>query len=171
MEIINKKAIHLPEFKDISRTHIINGTQLNLLYPADDYMDNNKRTWSNFNNNSLVIKVKFGSKSFLFPGDIMCKAEKELVAIAGNDLKSDVLIAPHHGSKTSNSELFIDSVNPKTVIFSSEWRNSYRFPHPSVLKKYIDRGCRILRSDSHGAITISMGSLLKFCLVFDEWML
>lgn len=155
MEIIKKKAIHMPEFKEISRTHIINGAQLKLLYPADDYVDNNKRTWSNSNNNSLVIKVEFGSKSFLFPGDIMTKAEKELVAIAGDDLTSDVLIAPHHGSKTSNSEIFIDSVNPETVIFSSGWRNRYRFPHPSVLKKYRERECRILRTDSHGAVTIS----------------
>jgi len=155
MEIIKKKAIHLPEFKEISRTQIINGAQLKLLYPADDYMDNNKRTWSNLNNNSLVIKVEFGSKSFLFPGDIMTKAEKELVAISGDDLKSNVLIAPHHGSRTSSSELFIDSVNPETVIFSSGWRNRYKFPQPSVLKKYKDRGCRILRTDSHGAVTIS----------------
>ncbi|MDL1980796.1 MAG: DNA internalization-related competence protein ComEC/Rec2 [Deltaproteobacteria bacterium] len=155
MEIIKKKAIHLPEFKEISRTHIINGAQLKLLYPAGDYMDNNNRKWSNLNNNSLVIKVKFGSKSFLFPGDIMTKAEKELVAISGDDLKSNVLIAPHHGSRTSSSELFIDSVNPETVIFSSGWRNRYRFPNPSVLKKYKERGCRILRTDSHGAVTIS----------------
>ena len=154
MEIINKKKIHAPEFKDISRTHFINGAQLDLLYPPKDYMDNNKRTWSNFNNNSLVIKVKLGSKSVLFPGDIKTKAEKELVAIAGNDLTSDVLIAPHHGSRTSNSELFIDSVNPETVIFSSGWRNSYRFPHPLVLKRYKERECRILRTDSHGAVTI-----------------
>ncbi|MCG2757553.1 MAG: ComEC/Rec2 family competence protein [Desulfobacteraceae bacterium] len=155
MEIIKKKAINMPEFKDISRTHIINGAQLDFLYPPSDYMDNNKRTWSNFNNNSLVIKVKFGSKSFLFPGDIMTKAEKELVAIAGDDLTSDILIAPHHGSRTSNSELFIDSVKPETVIFSSGWRHSYRFPHPLVLKKYRQRGCSILRTDSNGAVTIS----------------
>jgi competence protein ComEC len=155
MEIIKKKAIYLPEFKEISRTHIINGAQLKLLYPAGDYMDNNNRKWSNLNNNSLVIKVKFGSKSFLFPGDIMTKAEKELVAISGDYLKSNVLIAPHHGSRTSSSELFIDSVKPETVIFSSGWRNRYRFPNQSVLKKYKERGCRILRTDSHGAVTIS----------------
>jgi len=154
IEIINKKAINMPEFKDISGTHFINGAQLDLFYPPKDYMDNNKRTWSNFNNNSLVIKVKFGSKSILFPGDIKAKAEKELVAIAGDDLTSDVLIAPHHGSKTSNSEIFIDSVKPETVIFSSGWKNSYRFPHPSVLEKYKERECRILRTDSHGAVTI-----------------
>ncbi|MBU2521198.1 MAG: DNA internalization-related competence protein ComEC/Rec2 [Proteobacteria bacterium] len=155
MEIIKKKSIHMPEFKEISRTHLINGAQLDLLYPPIDYMDNNKRTWSDFNNNSLVIKVKFGSKSFLFPGDIMTMAENELVAIAGDDLTSDVLIAPHHGSRTSNSEIFIDSVNPETVIFSSGWRNSYTFPHPSVLKKYREKGCTILRTDSNGAVTIS----------------
>ncbi|MBC2694185.1 MAG: DNA internalization-related competence protein ComEC/Rec2 [Desulfobacteraceae bacterium] len=155
MGIIKEKAIHLPEFKEISRTHIINDAQLKLLYPAGDYIDNNKRTWSNLNNNSLVIKIKFGSKSFLFPGDIMTKAEKELVAISGDDLKSNVLIAPHHGSKTSSSEFFIDSVKPETVIFSSGLRNRYKFPHPSVLKRYKERGCRILRTDSHGAVTIS----------------
>jgi competence protein ComEC len=155
MEIIKKKSIHMPEFKDISRTSFFNGAQLDLLYPPGDYMDNNKRTWSNFNNNSLVIKVKFGSKSILFPGDIMTMAEKELVAIAGDDLTSNVLIAPHHGSSTSNSEFFIDSVNPETVIFSSGWRNSYRFPHPLVLKKYKKRECRILRTDNYGAFTIS----------------
>jgi len=157
MEIIKEKGIHLPEFKDISRTHIINGAQLKLLYPAGDYMDNNNnnnRKWSNLNNNSLVIKVSFGSKSFLFPGDIMSEAEKELVVISGDDLVSNVLIAPHHGSKTSSSESFIDSVKPEIVIFSSGWNNRYRFPHPSVLKKYKERGCRILRTDSHGAVTI-----------------
>ncbi|MDL1962965.1 MAG: MBL fold metallo-hydrolase, partial [Deltaproteobacteria bacterium] len=153
MEIIKKKGIHLPEFKDIARTHIINGAQLKLLYPTDDYMDNNKKRL-NLNNNSLVIKVKFGSKSFLFPGDIMAEAEKELVVISGEDLSSNVLIAPHHGSKTSSSECFIDFVNPEIVIFSSGWKNRYRFPHQSVLKKYRDRGCRILRTDSHGAVTI-----------------
>ncbi len=143
----------LPEFKDIARTHIINGAQLKLLYPTDDYMDNNKKRL-NLNNNSLVIKVKFGSKSFLFPGDIMAEAEKELVVISGDDLSSNVLIAPHHGSKTSNSESFIDLVNPEIVIFSTGWKNRYRFPHQSVLKRYKDRGCRILRTDSHGAVTI-----------------
>ena len=153
IEIIKKKAIHMPEFKDISRTQIINGAQLKILYPPDDYTDN-KRKWSNLNNNSLVIKVKFGLKSFLFPGDIMNKAEKELVLISGDDLISTVLIAPHHGSKTSNSESFIDSVNPEIVIFSSDRRNKYRFPHSSVLKKYRERGCRILHTDSHGAVTI-----------------
>jgi len=153
MEIIKKKGIHLPEFKDIARTHIINGAQLKLLYPMDDYMDNNKKRL-NLNNNSLVIKVKFGSKSFLFPGDIMSEAEKELVVISGDDLSSNVLIAPHHGSKTSSSESFIDLVNPEIVIFSSGWKNRYKFPHPSVLKRYTDRGCRILRTDSHGAVTI-----------------
>jgi len=97
----------------------------------------------------------------------MTKAEKELVAISGDDLKSNVLIAPHHGSRTSSSEFFIDSVNPETVIFSSGWRNRYRFPNQSVLKTYRERGCRILRTDSHGAVTISTDGrslrVLPFC--------
>lgn len=156
MEITEKGKIHMPTFKDISRIHDINGVRLKILYPPNDFIDKReKEKWGDFNNNSLVLKAEFGSKSFLFPGDIMACAERELVAIAGDELKSTVLIAPHHGSRTSITGPFIDKVKPKLVIISPGWKNSFRFPHPSVLKRYRERECWILRTDSHGAVTIS----------------
>ena len=156
MEIIEKDKINLPEFKDILRTHNISGVQLKILYPPNDFIYKKKKDrWRNRNNNSLVVKAEFGSKSFLFPGDIMAGAERELVAIVGNNLKSTVLIAPHHGSKTSSTVSFLDKVKPKHVIISSGWKNSFRFPHSSVLKRYKERGYEVFRTDSHGALTMS----------------
>ena len=156
MEIIEKDKINLPEFKDILRTHNISGVQLKILYPPNDFIYKKKKDrWRNRNNNSLVVKAEFGSKSFLFPGDIMTGAERELVAIAGDNLKSTVLIAPHHGSKTSSTVSFLNKVKPEYVIISSGWKNSFRFPHPSIVKRYKERGYGVFRTDSHGALTMS----------------
>ena len=79
-------------------------------------------------------------------------AERELVSMEGDNLNSTVLIAPHHGSRSSSTTEFLDKVNPELVIISSGWKNSYAFPHPSVLKRYRRRGCRILRTDRNGAV-------------------
>jgi len=102
-----------------------------------------------------VVRVRFGSKSFLFPGDIQEDAEGEIVSMAVSDLKSTVLWAPHHGSKSSSTELFLDKVNPEIVIIPSGWKNRFGFPHPSVLKRYKQRGYRIYRTDHNGAVAIS----------------
>ena len=57
----------------------------------------------------------------------MARAERELVEISGDELKSRVLIAPHHGSRTSSTDRFLDSVQPEVVIISSGWQNSELF--------------------------------------------
>ena len=163
MDIIDENNIYKPEFKDIQRMHEIKGVGIKLLYPPDDYIvKREKEKWRNLNNNSLVIKIEFGSKSFLFPGDIMAGGERELVAIAGDELESTVLIAPHHGSRTSSTELFLRKIKPEVVIVSAGWQNKFNFPHPSVLKKINKLGCRIFRTDINGALTISTdGQSLK----------
>ena len=104
---------------------------------------------------SIVIKTDFGKYSFLLPGDIMKSAENELVSMAGENLASTVLIAPHHGSRSSNTDLFLDKVNPEYIIISSSWKNRFHFPHPSVLKRYAGFGCKIFRTDINGAITMA----------------
>jgi competence protein ComEC len=156
MEVIEKNNIQMPGYKEIARFHDINGVCLEVLYPPVDFIDRKKiENWRNINNNSLVIKVVFGSKSFLFPGDIKARAEGELVATAGDRLKSTVMMAPHHGSLSSSTEPFLEKVNPEVVIISSRWKSRFGFPHPPVLKRYKGRGCRIFGTARHGAITMS----------------
>ncbi len=156
METIKKNKIHMPEYKEIAGIHHINGVCIDIFYPQVDFIEKRKKeTWRNLNNNSLVLKASFGTNSFLFPGDIQTRAEYELAAIAGDKLKSTVLLAPHHGSKTSSSKMFIDKVNPEVIIVSSGWKSRFGFPHPSVLKRYKEKGCRILGTARNGAVSMS----------------
>ena len=102
----------------------------------------------------MVIQLKLGDFSCLFSGDIKAKSEAELIALRGNDLKSRILIAPHHGSKTSSTEQFIDMVDPETVIFCAGWNNRFRLPNEEVVRRYQHNGIQTLRTDHNGAIEI-----------------
>ncbi len=156
MEAVKKNRIHMPEYKEVAGIHDINGVRLDICYPSLDFIKKRKlERWRNVNNNSLVLKASFGAESFLFPGDIETRAEYELAAIAGDKLKSTVLLAPHHGSKTSSSKMFIEKVNPEVIIISSGRKSRFGFPHPSVLKRYKEKGCRILGTARNGAVSMS----------------
>ncbi|MDM8523707.1 DNA internalization-related competence protein ComEC/Rec2 [Desulfococcaceae bacterium HSG8] len=157
MKILDENDIRQPGLDEILHARDIKGADIEVLYPPDDFVDHKKEDgWrKKSNNNSLVLRVTLGSLSFLFPGDIEAQAEKELVSMAGDRLKSTVLIAPHHGSKTSSSDEFLDAVSPEYVIISSGWNNRFQLPHQSVLDKYRARGYQIYRTDMQGAISIS----------------
>ncbi|MFQ5484076.1 MAG: ComEC/Rec2 family competence protein, partial [Desulfobacterales bacterium] len=162
-QIIEEKQIQLLRFKALRKAQYINGVQFKILYPPSDFINRKKKEkWRNYNNNSLVLKVSFGSQTFLFPGDIMARAERELVEISGDNLQSSVLIAPHHGGLTSSTDRFLDMVEPKIVIISSGWQNRAYFPHPHTLKRYKKRGYRVFRTSAVGALEISTdGQSLK----------
>ena len=153
-KIVAAKHLDLPDFRQMPRKQIINGVEFLLLYPPVDFLDKKKagQKWRNSNNNSLVIKVSLGRISFLFPGDITAKAETELVRLSGADLSCDVLLVPHHGSRSSSSQLFLSKVKPDIAVISAGWKNRFKFPHSSVLEAYHKSGCRILRTDHNGAI-------------------
>jgi competence protein ComEC len=156
IKIIKEKNINMPKFKDIPQTSKINGVGFEILYPKKDFIALRKKDkWRDTNNNSIVLKVDFGKYSFFMPGDIMKRSERELVSMAGENLTSTVLIAPHHGSGSSSTGLFLDKVNPDYIIISSGWKNRFHFPHPSVLKRYASLGCKIFRTDMNGAITMA----------------
>ena len=156
LEIVNRNGILMPNYASIPRMMNINGVQFEILYPPMDFLARKqKEKWRNTNNNSLVVKVRFGSTSMLFPGDIENEAETELSRLRGDRLKSTLLIAPHHGGRTSSSETFLGKVSPDWVIVSSGLRNRFGFPHPSVINRYEERGCQILNTALRGAISIT----------------
>ncbi len=153
--IIDQKQIDLPNFQDMPRQQLINGVEFCFLYPPADFLARKTgQKWRNSNNNSLVVKVSFGRISFLFAGDITAEAEKELVGLAGADLACDVLLVPHHGSRSSSSQPFVSKVQPDVAVISAGWKNRFRFPHTTVLDAYEKIGCRIFRTDRNGAIVI-----------------
>jgi len=104
------------------------------------------------NNLSCVLRVSNTSGSILLSGDIEEEAEKQLVQRYGSDLQSTILIAPHHGSKTSSSIAFINAVSPDFTLFPIGYRNRYHFPHNTVTKRYADKGINLLNTADHGAI-------------------
>ena len=169
MEVIAQNNIRLAAFDKFPRRHRIDQVELDILYPPPGFLKlKDSQKWRNTNNNSLVVKATFDSISFLFPGDIMVDAEKELVRLAGSNLPSTVLIAPHHGSKTSNSKIFIDSVNPEAVILSSSRNGRFKFPHRTTLKRYNNQGCSIWRTDLNGAINLSTDGRHLHIKAFNE---
>lgn len=164
LKIIEQRKIPFPKFPKIPRIHSFNKVILKILSPETHFRENFKRqTQSDLNNNSLVVKVIFNSTSFLFPGDIMRKTEKKLVAkLPPKQLQSTVLFAPHHGSKSSSIPEFIKKVDPDIVVISAGWKNRFKFPHPEIIKRYQKSGCQLFRTDTCGAITIfSDGSNLR----------
>ncbi len=110
----------------------------------------------NFNDNCLVFKLCQDNFSMLFAGDIMTTREQILADSQGGRLDSDILLCPHHGSQSSSNDFFLEKVSPESVIISCGFANRYGFPHSLVLNRYMDRKCRIFRTDIHGAVTISV---------------
>ena len=156
MGVISDKKIVLPSFSDMPQNHSINGVNLDLLYPPPGFIKRKeKEKWRNANNTSLVVKVSMGSTSFLFPGDIMAAAEKELVGLAGKKLNSTVLIAPHHGSRSSSSTVFLGEVNPEVIVISSGRQSRFKLPHPEILNRYQQYGSSGFRTDINGAVSLS----------------
>jgi competence protein ComEC len=154
MDIIAKENIQIPAFQHLPHKQTIHGVELDILYPRVDFLKKKvTEKWRNTNNNSLVIRVAIGSVSFLFPGDIMAEAERELVETCGPQLVSTVLMAPHHGSKSSSTDIFLDSVAARVVVISCGWKSRYKFPHFKVLQRYRQRGGQIYRTDIHGAVS------------------
>ncbi len=156
MKVCARRGIFSPAYAHLAREHRIGGVQLDLLYPPRDFLElKESDKWRNSNNNSLVVKVSYGDTSFLFAGDIAVPAERELVGLAGDRLASAVLIAPHHGSRSSSSPQFLAEVAPQVVVVSCGRNRRLHFPHPEILQRYKDRGARILRTDLNGAVRLS----------------
>ncbi len=107
------------------------------------------------NDNSCVLLVTTTTGKFLLTGDIEKPAENWLVTTYGKKLQADVLVAPHHGSKSSSSIAFLDQVKPKIVLFPVGYLNRFGFPHKEILERYRLRGIQLVNVAKTGAISIN----------------
>lgn len=155
-----------PQWEETIRTHhvhvflistnipekIFNKVHVKILWPPENYFDGiHDLSYDAVNDSSVVLRITYGKISFLIPGDISSDIEKKLLQ-SNVDLKSDVLIAPHHGSSNSSSIKFINAVSCRYVVFSSGKSNVFKHPHPSIIQRYQEAGSNVLRTDVHGAI-------------------
>ncbi|MBZ5702149.1 MAG: DNA internalization-related competence protein ComEC/Rec2 [Acidobacteriia bacterium] len=107
------------------------------------------------NNDSLVLRLAFGRRVILLPGDIEKQAEREIAAETPEDgLRADVLKVGHHGSKNSTMEEFLARVRPRIAVVSAGAENPYGHPSPEALERLEQAGVRVLRTDRSGAIHI-----------------
>lgn len=114
------------------------------------------------NNTSIVLRIVYGSTSFLFMGDAERDVEQVLLN-RGVPLKSTVLKVGHHGSYTSTSYAFLNSVMPAYGIISCGQGNSYGHPHDEPLSRLRDADVRVFRTDMQGdIICTSNGSSVSF---------
>ncbi len=123
------------------------GVAFDVLHPAAaDYDAPNKS-----NGMSCVLRISNGAQTALLVGDIEAPQELRLVAAVPERLKASVLLAPHHGSKTSSSAAFLDAVQPELALVQAGYRNRFGHPVPSVVARYDARGIRLVRSPQCGA--------------------
>jgi competence protein ComEC len=102
------------------------------------------------NGMSCVLRISNGRRSALLAGDIELPQERQLV-ISGANLQADVLLVPHHGSKTSSSGDFLDAVRPGVALAQAGYRNRFGHPAPPVLERYRERGIELFASPVCGA--------------------
>lgn len=113
------------------------------------------------NNNSCVLLISDGHQRVLLTGDIDRTVEKSLVKQYPDNLDAQVLIAPHHGSNTSSSALFIEATNPSHVVFSEGFQNRWDFPKQEVVNRYLRAGTRLYSTSEQGQISFQFS--LKCC--------
>jgi competence protein ComEC len=123
------------------------GATVELLAPCPGYLPD-----EGANDNSMIVKVTYGSRAVLLVGDAEHAEENGLLRRGGDILRADFLKVGHHGSRTSTSAEFLAAVRPETVAISSGVRNRFGHPHPMAMATLKEAGVEILRTDRGGEI-------------------
>lgn len=108
------------------------------------------------NDSSCVLRVSTGDVSLLVAGDIEAAGERVLLA-RGVVPRGDVVVVPHHGSRSSSTPAFVEALRPAHALFAIGATNPFGHPHPEVLARWRATGARLWRTDRDGAITAEFG--------------
>jgi len=107
------------------------------------------------NDLSCVLRIAAEGGAVLLTGDIERTAEKALLA---SSVKSDVMLIPHHGSRTSSTPEFIAAVAPRWAVVAAGYRNRFGHPNSEVLERYRSAGAQVVRTDLQGSIAIRLSA-------------
>ncbi len=133
------------------------GVTFEILWPPEDKNQvppaANMRKEGHDNNLSCVLRISNAQTQALITGDLEGNAEGALIERTGpGHLQSQLVIAGHHGSKTSSTSAFIEETQAKMVVFSAGFRNNFRHPHPNIVAAWERTGAQTTRTDLGGAI-------------------
>ncbi|MCC6198112.1 MAG: DNA internalization-related competence protein ComEC/Rec2 [Burkholderiales bacterium] len=127
------------------------GVRFTILHPTRDaYDDRDLKP----NDRSCVVRVESAYGSVLLAGDIETRTEALLVRTRTGELRADVLVVPHHGSRTSSSLPFVRAVAPAVAVIGSGYRNRFGHPRADIVARYVNEGIAVARTDLLGAVTI-----------------
>jgi len=131
------------------RSFDFGGARVEVISPPAGYVPADGPT----NNDSLALRITYGQRSLLLTGDMEKSMERG--ALAGAEpLRADILKVGHHGSNTSSTDPFLDAVAPVFAVISDGFENTFRHPHPLVLKRLEAHHAMVLRTDQDGLITV-----------------
>jgi competence protein ComEC len=134
--------------------HLISGVRVEVLNSPVGISSKERSgsfTWHSQNNDSLVLRLSYKDHHMLLPADIEAETEKSLLNRKGS-LKSEILQVPHHGSLSSSTIPFIDAVQPTYAVISARPSMRLPLPRPEVIRRYLERGVTLFRTDQEGAV-------------------
>jgi competence protein ComEC len=126
-----------------------NGVDFAILYPFT-------RRLTGDNDASCVLRVSTPAGALLLAGDIERSAEGELTRRYADQLRSTILVVPHHGSISSSSQIFVDAVQPQYALYSVGYRNRFGFPHRDVMGRYTSHGTIQYTTAQEGALSFRL---------------
>ena len=131
------------------------GVRFTVLHPtADEYAEALTRT----NDRSCVVRVDSPYGSALLTADIEAKSELQLLRTRRDELRADILVVPHHGSRTSSTHAFIRAVAPAIAIVGFGYRNRFGHPRADIVARYTNQGIKVVRTDLEGAVTVTFAA-------------
>lgn len=150
--VLNRRGVPVEK---ISRGDVIeiDDVRIEVLYPVTDEKADN--------NNSIVLRIVYGDKKFLLTGDIEAETEKALLA-SPELLEADAIKVPHHGSRTSSTQEFVNAVKAKYAIIPVGRASRFGHPHEEVVERWKNSGAEVMTTGAKGTITINTyGDILE----------
>ena len=131
------------------------GVEFSLLHPVEGNYANPKLK---ANDLSCVLRVRNAAGTALLTGDIEARTEADLIRRSVASLGAELLVVPHHGSRSSSTIGFITAVSPRIAVFTPGYRNRFGHPRPEIVERYAKAGIPSYRTDYEGALTFAFES-------------
>ncbi len=138
----------------------LDDVEFRVLWPTEGFLASSSRTEKS-NNFSCVLSIRYKNNTIFLAGDIESSVESRMLQELSFFKPVDILLVPHHGSKTSSSKQWIAKLSPTWAIVTAGYRNHYNHPHPNIVRRYTEQGSHLLNTAKEGAI--------RFTLIDNQW--